>query len=153
MYECLVYARSIGFKIISFGQIRESELSNIIDVKFGTVQCTEKLSNIYSFADVYLTLSRMDTFGKTVVEAMACGTPVVCFNNSGPGEIVNLSKSGIAVPLENIKLIKKSLSIIINCQKRNWKDPYKIRSSVKKYANNLGAQKYCELYTKLLLRK
>ena len=42
----------------------------------------------YSAADVFVAPSRMEAFGKTLAEAMACGTPVVCFDATGPKDIV-----------------------------------------------------------------
>ncbi len=48
----------------------------------------------YSAADVFVAPSRADAFGKTLVEAMSCGTPVVCFNATGPKDIVEHRVSG-----------------------------------------------------------
>ena len=48
----------------------------------------------YSAADVFVAPSRMDAFGKTIAEAMACGTPVVCFDATGPRDIVEHKVSG-----------------------------------------------------------
>lgn len=42
----------------------------------------------YSAADVFVAPSRADAFGKTLVEAMSCATPVVCFNATGPKDVV-----------------------------------------------------------------
>lgn len=36
----------------------------------------------------YVNLSRVETFSLTSCEAMSVGTPVICFNEAGPGEIV-----------------------------------------------------------------
>lgn len=41
----------------------------------------------YSAADVYVCASFLEGFGHPIVEAMACGTPVVCSNNSSLPEI------------------------------------------------------------------
>jgi len=43
---------------------------------------------VYSAADVFVAPSKMEAFGKTIVESMACGTPVVCFDATGPKDIV-----------------------------------------------------------------
>ena len=48
----------------------------------------------YSAADVFVAPSRADAFGKTLVEAMSCGTPVVCFDATGPRDIVEHHHSG-----------------------------------------------------------
>ena len=55
----------------------------------------------YSAADVFVAPSRADSFGKTLAEAMACGTPVVCFNATGPRDIVEHQRSGyLAEPFD-----------------------------------------------------
>jgi len=36
----------------------------------------------------------MDAFGKTIAEAMGCGTPVVCFDATGPKDIVSHKVDG-----------------------------------------------------------
>ncbi len=43
----------------------------------------------YSAADVFVAPSVMEAFGKTLAESMACGTPVVCFDATGPRDIVS----------------------------------------------------------------
>jgi len=40
----------------------------------------------------------VEAFGNTVIESMACGTPVVAFDRGGPAEIIEHGKSGILVP-------------------------------------------------------
>jgi len=55
----------------------------------------------YSAADVFVAPSRMDAFCKTIAEAMSCGTPVVCFDATGPRDIVDhLSTGYLAKPFE-----------------------------------------------------
>ncbi len=59
----------------------------------------------YSAADVFVAPSRADAFGKTLVEAMSCGTPVVCFNATGPKDIVEHRISGyLAEPFSSADL-------------------------------------------------
>lgn len=42
----------------------------------------------------------IEAFGNTVIESMACGTPVVAYDAGGPAEIVEHGKSGILVARE-----------------------------------------------------
>ena len=47
-------------------------------------------------------LRLMDAFGKTLAEAMACNTPVVCFDATGPKDIVDHKINGYkAIPFES----------------------------------------------------
>lgn len=49
---------------------------------------TDELAEFYSIADVFVNLSRMETFGKVTAEAVSCGTPVVVLNNTANPELV-----------------------------------------------------------------
>ncbi len=61
----------------------------------------EYLNNI----DVYAALSRLDSesFGVAIIEASACGLPVVVSDADGPSEVVVHGKTGIIVPRENVE--------------------------------------------------
>lgn len=48
--------------------------------------------------DVYVALSRMDSFGVAILEACACGIPVVVSDADGPAEIVVDDVTGYIVP-------------------------------------------------------
>lgn len=44
----------------------------------------------------------IEAFGLTVIEALACGTPVVAYNQGGPSEIIEDGKSGYLVPQDDV---------------------------------------------------
>ena len=46
------------------------------------------LAEYYSAADVFVNLSPEESFGKVSAEALACGTPVVCFDSTANAELV-----------------------------------------------------------------
>lgn len=48
----------------------------------------EELAQAYSEADVYLNLSRQETFGLVSAEALACGTPLVAYRATANPELV-----------------------------------------------------------------
>lgn len=49
----------------------------------------DELAELYSMADVFLQPSLEETFGKVTAEALACGTPIVCFNSTTTPELVS----------------------------------------------------------------
>ena len=64
----------------------------------------DDLVNIYNLAKVYLQLSLAEGFGLPVLEAMACGTPVIASNRSSLPEIVGNS-AVLVDPLDREKII------------------------------------------------
>jgi putative colanic acid biosynthesis glycosyltransferase len=55
------------------------------------IQRTENLSDLcalYNLADVYVNASVEESFGLTTVESLACGTPVIGYDNTGTREIL-----------------------------------------------------------------
>ncbi len=60
---------------------------NIRIVPFIKADNVEKLAEIYSAALLYLDLSLYEGFGMQIVEAMACGIPVICSNRGALPEV------------------------------------------------------------------
>jgi len=71
--------------------------------------------------------SRYETFGNVVLEAMACGTPLIATNTGGIAEIVEAEKTGILVEPGNAQILATSL-------KNAFSDPVGMAQ--------LGAQSY-----------
>jgi len=60
-----------------------------------------ELQRRYANARATLVTPRwIEAFGNTVIESLACGTPVVAYDRGGPAEIVEHGRSGILVPQE-----------------------------------------------------
>ena len=53
--------------------------------------------------------SRYETFGVVLIEALACGKPVVSTKSGGPEEIVD-EKNGLLVPLNNVDEMARALT-------------------------------------------
>jgi glycosyltransferase involved in cell wall biosynthesis len=58
----------------------------------------DALSRAYATADVFVHCSVTETFGLVVLEAMACGLPVVARDEGGPSEIVREGRTGFLTP-------------------------------------------------------
>jgi len=60
----------------------------------GSFQDDLSLALIYSAADVMVVPSLYESFGQTTSEALACGTPVVAFDATGPKDVVDHQLNG-----------------------------------------------------------
>lgn len=80
-----------------------------------------KLHPFYSWADIVLNLSRPDewieTFGLTVIEAMAYGLPVIVPPIGGVTELVEEGKNGFFANSRNIEDLSKKLIAILENRK------------------------------------
>lgn len=76
----------------------------------------EELVELYSMADVFLQPSPEETFGKVSAEALACGTPVVCFNSTANPELVG-EGCGKVVPVGAVEELLAGAREIIACGK------------------------------------
>jgi UDP-glucose:(heptosyl)LPS alpha-1,3-glucosyltransferase len=57
----------------------------------------EDLRNIYMASDIFMMLSRFDTFGISVLEAMAASLPVIVSGNVGAKDVIRESENGFVV--------------------------------------------------------
>jgi len=89
----------VYLKIVGDGPYKE-EMESILNteqVEFAGYKSREELAKIYSDADLFVFPSTTDTFGNVVLEAQACGTPVIVTDQGGPMENILPDKTGIIV--------------------------------------------------------
>jgi glycosyltransferase involved in cell wall biosynthesis len=74
--------------VIGDGPAREDLAARYPHVLFTGVKTGEDLAEAYAQADVFVFPSKTDTFGNTILEAMASGVPVAAFPATGPLDIL-----------------------------------------------------------------
>src|SRR5690606_1417223 len=67
----------------------------------GSITDDGELSAIYSAADVFVAPSRQENLSLTVLESLACGTPVIAFRIGGMPDMIRHGENGwLAPPFE-----------------------------------------------------
>lgn len=105
---------SIGrkVKVVVFGD-GELAIPPDLDVDFlGAVSDRDLLARYFSAADVLVSTSKMETYGMTLIEAMACGTPVVAYGNGAIPFVVENGESGLLVESENESDLLNKLTML-----------------------------------------
>jgi glycosyltransferase involved in cell wall biosynthesis len=64
---------------------------------FGEINSTSEMIKIYNLAYITVVPSRFESFSQVTLESMACGTPVIAFDSSGPSEIITNNVDGFLV--------------------------------------------------------
>lgn len=77
-------------------------------VKIGFTRSQQELAEIYNMADVFVNCTHEDTFSLINAESQACGTPVVCYANTGAKETVN-TQYGRLVETDDVKNMIESI--------------------------------------------
>jgi sucrose-phosphate synthase len=70
---------------------------------------------------VFVNAALTEPFGLTLIEAAACGVPVVATNDGGPGDIVGNCKNGILVDVSETKNISEAINKILD-DKNLWNE-------------------------------
>ncbi|WP_267639838.1 glycosyltransferase family 4 protein [Haloarchaeobius amylolyticus] len=105
---------------------------------------------LYSAADVMVVPSRYEGFGQTVSESLACGTPVVAFDATGPSEIVDHTESGyLARPYDSEGLSRGIDWVLNEANTENLSETARERA-VERYEQEAVAEQYLELYNSIL---
>lgn len=141
------------YLFVFFGRANIEELDGLdIDYKIlGFLGDSISLRLAYSAADVFVAPSIQEAFGKTIIEAMACDTPVVAFNATGPKDIIEHKKTGyLAKPFDSEDLAR-GIKWVLEDNERWDKLSQQSRQKVEnEFSIKIIAEKYVELYKEIL---
>ena len=148
--ELLEAVSSMGrtdLAVLCVGSGKLPPLPKNVRVMFeGRVMDTERLSALFCAADLFVTPSHAETFGKTTTEALACGTPVVSYPNVGALDIVG-PDDGVLAKDFTAEAFRDAIDEALS---RRF-DPDALRSRVlERFSPNRVADAYVDLYGRLL---
>ena len=103
-------------------------------------------------ADVVLSLSRAETFGLTIAEGMACGTPAIVYNVTAVPELITPETGLIVDKVGDINGLVKAIEQI----RSNGKEYYSAacrKHAEENFDKDKCFAKYIELYNEILSKR
>jgi len=147
-FEALKYIKADNWMVLTIGKRinLNREVKTAVNIKqLGYISDKNLISDIYNVADVFCITSLDDNFPTTVLESMACGTPVVGFRVGGIPEQVT-EDCGILVEPKDAKALGEALEKVINNEKMREEFSLNCR---KRVLDNYSIKKFRERYIKL----
>ena len=150
LYDYIKLAENLPeqYQLMLVGLTEEEQKAlpkSIIGVK--RTNGAKELAAYYSAADVLLSLSYEETFGLTIVEAMACGTPAVVYDYSAQPELIT-PESGKVVPTGDVDAVLSAIEEV--CSKPKESYSVACRKHSLEYDERVSYQKYLDIYSAIL---
>lgn len=142
---------NLNIQLIAIGQANESIKASLPKntIFTGTIQDQNELAKLYSTAEFTLIPSLQDNLPNTMLESLACGTPVIGTPAGGIPEVVERNNYGIIA--NEISAQALSEAIIHFSENKNHYD----RESISNFAHadfneELQAKSYMDIYKGIL---
>lgn len=144
---------SSGIFLLSVGFGTSPTLERFPQVHIKSVNDDRTLSIVYSAADVFVLPSLADNLPNTMLEALACGTPVVGFATGGIPDGVRPRVTGLLAQTgDSLELRSAILELLNNKAKRSEMSANCRRIAVSEYDLSVQANRYIALYKEMLGR-
>ena len=140
--------------VAGFGT-EEAELKRLAaDLKLENIEFVGKITNeemarLYDKTDIYLNSSLVDNMPLSIIEAFACGLPVVSYATGGIPYLVESGKTGLLVAPADFEALAQQAIFLLEDQAAAKKIVAKARAEVVKYSWENVRERWLELYTKL----
>jgi len=150
LIETLSLIKNKNFTVLNIGNASNEKLFDDLGIKyktFGYIDNKSILAEIYSLADLTVLPYLEDNLPNVLLESLACGTPVVSFDNGGMREEIIDRYNGMLVPVGDCEKLGYAIIEILNGKnlEKNCRD-----YAVKRYSLQNASEKYKLLYEELI---
>jgi glycosyltransferase involved in cell wall biosynthesis len=99
--------------VVGHGPYSEALAELLPDAFFTGYLRGKELATAYASADIFVFPSTTDTFGNVIIEAQACGIPVIVSDSGGPKELVENNKTGLVTKSHDVEDFTRALLRLI----------------------------------------
>jgi glycosyltransferase involved in cell wall biosynthesis len=105
----------------------------------------------YTDSSVFVLSSRFEGFGMVLIEAMACGLPVVSFDcPAGPDEIITDGVDGLLVPSGGVHALAEKLMVLMTDENLRRRLGQQARQTAQRYDMTTLADQWTALFEKVI---
>src|SRR5687768_4889756 len=146
-------AETKNLLLVSVGGGRCELPAGLPHLPLGKVNNDRMLSTIYSAADIFVIPSLQESFGQTVIESLACGTPVVGFASGGIPDMVRPGETGWLAETGNTASLREAIIAALSDDVSRTKMAENCRRvALDEYSIETQASAYLKLYETLVSR-
>ena len=98
-------------ELILFGQLSERLKST---KSFGLITDERLMPFVYNAADIFVSVAAAEAFGQTMLEASACGVPVIAFPVGGTTDVVVHEETGLLVDPPSTKNLLAAIDKLVS---------------------------------------
>lgn len=148
------YAKD-DIRLLLFGNLRLPAILEGIPVKYSYLGYTDdsyRLSQIYSASNITVSSSLYETFGQTLIEAMACGSVPVSFGGSGQADIICHKKNGYLANHLSPQSLAEGMAWGLKLSGEGGSELRRElrRSVIRRFAEGVVARQYSDLFSSIL---
>lgn len=111
----------------------------------------DELIDLYRKASVFALPSDEEGFGVVVLEAMACGIPVVSTRSGGPDGIITDGHDGFLVALGDANAMAAKLQLLLEAPSTNYEMGQNARKTVDcRYDSRIAGAEFVDIWQRLL---
>lgn len=134
-----------------FGGTINGDLFPLPSIELGQLHDDVSLALAYSAADIFICPSREENLPNTIMESLACGTPVAAFHTGGIPDMITDGENGILAPPYDAKALAEGIAWMMQCSpdKREQLRNIARHKSINEYALPNIARRYHDLYLTL----
>jgi glycosyltransferase involved in cell wall biosynthesis len=142
------FAKGIKIILAAFGQSKDLSCINSPYPlhSLGHLNTALELRTAYSAADVFVIPTREDNLPNTVLESLACGTPVVAFNLGGLPDMIVHRQTGYLAPFPDVEDMARGIYWIIQQNALEFQQNCR-QFVIQNYELKTQAENYAFLYS------
>ena len=141
-----------SIELVVFGNRDDKNVPDFpVKVTFlGRIDDEDHLAKCYSAADVFLAPSLEDNLPYTVMESLACGTPVVGFKTGGIPDMVNHHHNGYLAEYKSSEDLANGISWLYEHSDREAINANARQGIIDNFSESVVAAQHISLYNSLL---